>query len=115
MKLTFKNIVGKTILVGVTFLENDGDFVSMIQFSGHIVSADKHKGIVIASENLKEVIGLIPETSLKSSEDTYALPPDLSSLQIAPEGEYRLKSTGEVFINPDFLTTWKLTAPEKNE
>lgn len=113
MKLTFKNIIGKTILVGITFLEHDGTFISMIQFSGKIVSADKHESIIIASENLKNVMDLIPDTSQKGSCDTYSLPPDLSALKMAPMGEYRLKSTGEVIINPTLLTSWTLTAPEK--
>ena len=36
------------------------------------------------------------------------LPPDLSSTRIAPPGEYRLRSTGEVVVDPDYLTTWNI-------
>ncbi|MDR1132001.1 MAG: hypothetical protein LBL15_06245 [Oscillospiraceae bacterium] len=112
MALTFKNIIHKTILVGITFLENDGTFISMIQFSGKIISADNN-GIIISSENFKSVINLIPGVSPEGSADTYLLPPDLSALRAAPKGEYLLKSTGEVVINPDLLTMWTVTAPEK--
>ena len=34
------------------------------------------------------------------------LPPDPSLIQPAPPGEYRMRSTGEVITNPDFITTW---------
>ena len=113
MKLTFNSIIGKTILVGITFLKHDDTFISMVQFSGKIINADKHNGIVILSENLKNVIDMIPDTSPKGSSETYTLPPDLSALKTAPEGEYRLKATGEVIINPDLLTMWTLTVPSK--
>jgi len=111
-RLTYKNIIGKTVLVGIPFLKHDGVFVSMIQFSGVIASADKHRGIAITSENLKSVIDLIPDTAPKGSKDTYVLPPDLSALKPAPEGKYRLKSTGEVIVNPELMTIWTLNAPE---
>jgi len=41
------------------------------------------------------------------------LPPDLSSTQVAALGEYRLRSTGEIVVNPDYLTTWNINRPEE--
>jgi len=111
MKLTFKNIQGKSILVGITFLARDGSLLSMVQFSGKIIRANQKEGIVILSENLKAVLGFIPASSQKYDDTIYKLPPDFSALQVAPEGEYRLKSTGEIVMNPNFLTTWTVTEP----
>jgi hypothetical protein len=34
------------------------------------------------------------------------LPPDLSQLKPADPGNYRLKSTEEVVIDPDYLSVW---------
>jgi hypothetical protein len=36
----------------------------------------------------------------------YDLPPDVRSFENALPGEYRLRSTGEVIVNPDFTASW---------
>jgi hypothetical protein len=36
----------------------------------------------------------------------YDLPPDIRTLENALPGEYRLRSTGEVIVNPDFTASW---------
>lgn len=88
--------IGKHLLIGVTYLDHEGNFVEQKQFHGEITRIDDQEGIVI---------------NLSGSGDEYKLPPDLNALQEAPEGEYRLRSTGEVVTNPDFLTSWTINAP----
>jgi len=39
------------------------------------------------------------------------LPPDLRAFQDAPPGEYRLRSTGEVVVDPDFISSWTINRP----
>jgi hypothetical protein len=41
----------------------------------------------------------------------YWLPPDLRGWKPAPPGEYRLKSTGEVVVDPDYLAAWTVVQP----
>lgn len=36
------------------------------------------------------------------------LPADADAYEPAAAGEYRLKATGEVIQNPDFVTTWQV-------
>lgn len=94
--ITYNNIIGKIILVGITYYTHDEQFIERKQFYGKIISADRKKGIVF----------------LKQDGEAYNLPPDLRSVQIAPPGEYKLHSTGEVVVDPDLLSTWNLYAPE---
>ena len=117
MKLSFKRVIGKTILVGITYEKEENCPLSMIQFSGQIIHADANNGIAICSENLMQVVSLIPETGYKGNGDVYVLPPDLSAIKKAPKGEYRLHSTGEVVKDPQLLTTWtiKITANNVGE
>lgn len=62
-----------------------------------VISADK-QGIVI-----KQCSGeLLP------------LPPDLSSTEKAAPGEYTLRATGEVVVDPDYLATWSLYKPKQS-
>jgi len=89
-------VVGKTILVGIAYLDSKDTLIEQIQFFGTITAADKHKGIIIKKENIDE---------------EFTLPPDINSISVANAGEYRVRSTGEVIVNPDLLTTWTVNKP----
>lgn len=91
MELTFTDLLGKVILVGLTYYTHDKQFVEQKQYHGTVIRADE-KGIVIRKSNGEEA----------------SLPPDLRSTKPAPPGEYRERSTGEIVENPDFLTTWNV-------
>src|SRR4051794_6079149 len=88
------SLVGKTIIVGITYLEHDGSLVEQVQKHGVIERIDS-KGIAIR----------FPDGEL------FSLPPDVGSLQVAPPGEYRFRATDEVVTNPDLMTTWTVRKP----
>ncbi|MCM1022715.1 MAG: hypothetical protein NC395_01490 [Prevotella sp.] len=89
MKIKYNDLLGKVLLVGITYEDGDGNVKERRQFYGTVTAADKGK-ILIEQKN-GEVL---------------SLPPDLGAVKPAPEGEYRLHSTGEVVVNPDYLSTW---------
>jgi hypothetical protein len=84
--------VGKRLLVGIRWTSG-GEVVRQEQFHGLIVEAD-HEGIVIERADTGSRVVLPPQ------------------LKAAPSGEYRLRSTGEVVPNPDYLATWKFDQDE---
>jgi hypothetical protein len=90
MDITFESIIGKYILVGITYLDKEGNIIKMVQFDGDILEANENSSIIIKKRN---------------SEELFELPPDLSFIKIADPGDYKLKSTGEIIINPDLITT----------
>lgn len=95
-EITYDELVGKTILVGMSYCNSNEELIEQKQFYGTIVEASKtHIRFEGADGN------------------TFALPPDLSAIKRARAGEYKLRSTGEVVVNPDFLTTWVYVYPEK--
>lgn len=95
--ITFSDLIGKTILIGLTYYTADNVFIEQKQYWGTVTEANE-KGI-----------------SVKLSDGSnFGLPPDLSSTKIAPAGEYRLRSTGEVVVNPDYLTTWNINRPKED-
>ena len=91
-------IVGKHLLVGVTHRNDPDGSTSVEQFHGTIIRASRIEGIIV------RVSG--------SAEERW-VPPDLSRLEPAAPGEYRLKGTDEVVVDPDFLSTWAVY-PEGN-
>jgi hypothetical protein len=91
--------VGKSILLCVSYIDHEEKQTGQMQWFGVITEVSNAKGIVIA---------------LRNNSEHCALPPDLSALRPAKPGEYRLRATGEVITDPDFITTWTCKEPEPN-
>jgi len=87
-----EDLIGKRVLVGLTFVSADDEVLEQEQFVGTVVSADAEDGVELQLDD--------------GSRRT--LPPDLDAFEEAAPGDYRLRSTGEVVTDPDFLSTWTL-------
>lgn len=89
--ITHDELIGKVLLVGITYYTSDDQFIEQKQFYGIVTEAND---------------SLI---RIKQKDETeFTLPSDLSSTKRARPGEYKLRSTGEVVVDPDFLATWNL-------
>ena len=88
---------GSVVLVGITRLFGNGDF-EQEQYAGKASIRDENTYCLV-------------ELSCTDGE-TRQYPFDARSLQRAAEGEYRLRNTGEVIENPDFLMTWEVSKGE---
>ncbi len=86
---------GKVILVGMTYYTKDDEFVEQKQFWGTVTYVYGNT-IVIKQNNGEE----------------FSIPNDKSAIEKAQPGEYKLRSTGEVVVNPDFLSTWTVNLPD---
>lgn len=94
-----KDLIGKHLLVGVTRRNHQDEVVGLEQFHGEIIRASREEGIIIR---------------LSGSTEERWVPPDLSRLEPAPPGNYRLKASGEVVVDPDFLSTWTVYPPKNH-
>jgi hypothetical protein len=90
-----ESVVGKVVLVGLTYLEADGKLIEQQQFFGTIVSADSRRGILLSLEGQR-------------AGEQYNLPPDTRGIEIASKGEYRLRGTGEAVTDPDFTAMFSI-------
>lgn len=85
-----REILGKTVLVGVTHRTMNDEVSSLEQFYGKVERVSRDEGMVLQLPTGAERI----------------IPPDLSRLEVASPGNYRLKATGEVVVDPDFTAMW---------
>ncbi len=92
-------LVGKLVLVGITYQDRRGEVTRQEQIFGTVVSADARRGVLVSLQGSR--VG-----------ETKWLPPSTHAFEPAPKGEYRLRSTGEVVVNPDFLAQWTSTQPD---
>src|SRR5262249_7651833 len=91
-------LIGKPLLIGVTYADAGGSPLEKVQFHGIVVEADPARGITISCQG--DNIGR-----------KFNLPPDLRSISPAKPGDYRLRSTGEVLVDPDYTTSWTMRSP----
>jgi hypothetical protein len=90
------NLIGKTIIIGITRLDANDELIEQIQING-VFSQATSKGIMIRL----------------STGDDYKLPPDYGSIKKALSGEYRFRTTGETVMDPDYMTTWTIHEPKE--
>jgi hypothetical protein len=88
-------MVGKRVLVGFTVLSSDDELIEQRQMSGVVVNVDARRGIELRL----------------GDESTYWLPPDVRPFQEAAPGEYRLRSTGQTILDPDYVCIWTINRP----
>jgi hypothetical protein len=89
-------MIGKVVLVGVSYCNAAGDVLEDKQFFGTVLRINGKEGLVISS-------------GVDGSE--CAFPPELDRYTPADPGEYRLKTTGQVVVDPDFTSMWHLYPP----
>ena len=94
-----RTIIGKHLLVGITHRNRADEVTSFEEFHGEIVRASRDGGIIVRIDG--------------SAEERW-VPPDLSHLHTAAPGNYSLKSTGEVVVDPDFTATWTVYPPVRH-
>lgn len=95
-----KSLLNKHIIIGLTYLDENEEIIERIQLHGIIIQVNKNEGVLV---------------KLNNSDEEYNLPPDLSAIHEAPPGEYHFKTTGEVIINPDLMTTWTIHKSSSQE
>lgn len=98
-------LVGKYALIGLTFVDQDENVVSQAQRHGRILDADADRGVTI------EFVA----PGLPWDGELYRVPPDLRAFADAAPGEYRLRSTGEVVVDPDVTATWAIKSPPADD
>jgi hypothetical protein len=92
------SLVAKRVLVGINYCDHNDNLLEQKQVYGTIIKADARDGFAIRLEGQKEG-------------ELFWLPPDIRAFQDAQPGEYRLRSTGEIVVDPDFITYWTVNRP----
>jgi hypothetical protein len=88
-------LIGCRLLVGITYLDADGQITGTQQFCGKVIEVAD--GVVVVE---------------RAGEDEPAvLPADAAAYTRAAAGTYKLAGTGEIVVDPDFVSTWRVAAP----
>ena len=89
-------LLGTYVLVGVTEVDHAGRVLAQRQFHGRVVRASAKEGVILVDREGRE----------------HWIPLHRDAYEPAEPGEYRLRSTGEVVVDPTWLTTWTVYPPD---
>ena len=91
-------LIGTDVLAGVTMVDYAGNVKERHQFHGQVVQASAKDGV----------------TLVDAAGDEHWLPFDPAAYEPAEPGEYELRSTGQVVVDPTWLSKWIVSPPKRH-
>jgi hypothetical protein len=98
-QIDLQNITGKTIIVGISYYDLNGDLLEQKQLAGKVHKTTSEDGITLQDLNQKT---------------EFTIPSDLSPWFTAPQGDYKDPITKQNIANPDYLVTWDVFKTKEN-
>lgn len=92
-----ETMIGKTVLVSLTCMNDFGDLEAFEQFTGKIFRINNEDGLVVFREDIEE---------------EFSLPPDLDHYQAAKPGDYKLAESDTIVNDPDYVVEWDIYPPD---
>jgi hypothetical protein len=97
-----KKIIGKRVVIGISYYDHEGVFIELKQMHGTIVRANTRNGVAVELEGIRKG-------------EIFWLPPDLKAFKKAKRRIYKARSTAEVIEYPDLISTWKVAKPAPDQ
>jgi hypothetical protein len=92
-------LVGRRVLVGISYVDAGGGPVDAAEFCGRV--SEVRGGVVVLQD--------------PASSEQVVLPADAEAYQPAAPGRYTLRGTGEVVTDPDYLSAWTVVVSEAQQ
>ncbi|MGU3362441.1 hypothetical protein ACLBWX_19120 [Methylobacterium sp. M6A4_1b] len=89
-------LIGATLLVGITHLQHDGTLLRREQVFGPVTAVDAEIGITLLRSDTGE---------------PYVVAPVLEAIEPASPGHYQLTEADALIEDPDYTVTFSVTAP----
>lgn len=85
-----ENLIDKILLIGITVLDEKDEIISQVQVYGPIIRVTDDLIVIRRNETQAE----------------FTIPAYLDNVKEAKPHEYKLRTTGEIVTNPDYLSSW---------
>ncbi|WP_025898206.1 hypothetical protein [Sneathiella glossodoripedis] len=87
-----KELIGKHLLVGLTYFDREGEITERLQLHGKITAVGEETVWFMREDNGEE----------------FSIPFDEEAIHPAEPGEYQMKDSDEIVVDPDFVSTWSI-------
>ncbi|MEX1030677.1 MAG: hypothetical protein WDZ91_11630 [Paenibacillaceae bacterium] len=91
-----KSLLYRYVIIGLSYVDRNEIVLETVQLHGRVMRINSTEGIVVQREDKQE---------------EYKLPLDFDAFQPAQPGEYKLNKTGEIIVDPDFISSWSILKP----
>lgn len=91
-----KSLLYKYVIIGLSYIDKNENVLETVQLHGRVMRINSAEGIVVHREDKQE---------------EYKLPLDFDGFQLAQPGEYKLNMTGEIIVDPDYISSWSIQKP----
>lgn len=88
-----KGLLYKYVIIGLSYIDKDESVIETVQLHGRVMRINSTEGIVVQREDKQE---------------EYKLPLDFGAFLPAQSGEYKLNTTGEIIVDPDYVSSWSI-------
>lgn len=96
--MTLNDLLNKTCLIGLTYMNSQGDILKTVQYAGTVTAVDKEEGITVK---------LMLVAGAERAPD-FHLPPSLEPWFVAPKGHYKNPDFKIDIKDPDYFVTWDI-------
>ena len=96
--MQLQDLPGRTCVIGVLYLDPNGEVLQQAQYAGEVAKVDAEMGITVR----------LRHSDPAAAQADFILPPNLAAWFKAPPGRYRHAPSGVDIENPDFLVTWNV-------
>ena len=112
MIMKIEDVLNKTCLIGLSYINTNGDLLKQAQYAGTVITVDKEEGITV---KLMAIPTEGKANSKKSETPNFHIPASLDAWFIAPKGHYKNTEHHIDIVDPDDFVTWdvvKKNVPE---
>ena len=105
-----ETLVGKSILVGITYLDTSGNVERQVQHFGTVKLEHAPWSDTKGAPPMPRATIVVE----REGKELVRFPYVEKALTVAKKGVYKLRSTGEEIADPDILSTWSVRARSQN-
>jgi hypothetical protein len=104
--MKIEDVLNKTCLIGLSYINTNGDLLKQAQYAGTVITVDKEEGITIKLDAIASE-GKAGDKKGKTTETpNFHIPASLEAWFIAPKGHYKNAEHHIDIVDPDYFVTW---------
>ena len=98
--MKIEDVLNKTCLIGLSYINTNGDLLKQAQYAGTVITVDKEEGITVKLDAIASE-GKAGDKKGKATETpNFHIPASLDAWFIASKGHYI------DIVDPDYFVTW---------
>ncbi|MFT4908058.1 MAG: hypothetical protein ACI978_002147 [Oleispira sp.] len=104
--MKIEDVLNKTCLIGLSYINTNGDLLKQAQYAGTVITVDKEEGITIKLDAIESAEKGKKADSGNEGTPNFHIPASLDAWFIAPKGHYKNAEHHIDIENPDYFVTW---------